>query len=366
MTRILMVSQPTTGGVFQHIRDLVDGMARRGYDVVLAMPRMRERLHLPADVVPLEMVRGVAPATDLQGAAELARIVRRTAPAIVHAHSSKAGAIARAARIARPSVPVVYTPHGFAFAGYFEDPRERARYRAVERMLAPLSTRVVCVCEAERDLAVSVGARNRARVVHNGVSSGDGGETLPRIRSLRERGPVVGLLTMLRPGKGLETLIDALSNVLERFPTTSFVVAGDGPDRGPLEARAKARGVDRALHLVGAVDGPTPLMTGIDLFVSASWAESFPLNVLEAMAFGLPVIATDVGGTREAVDDGRTGFLVPPRDANALASAIMKMLDDANDGTRRMGLAGRARQQRRFTVDAMVEGTLDVYAEVED
>lgn len=365
MTRILMVSQPTTGGVFQHISDLVEGMVHRGHEVVLAAPEMREPPQLAAELAPLEMVRGVAPGTDLRGAAELARLIRRWAPAVVHAHSSKAGAVARAARISRPSVPVVYTPHGYAFAGYFEDPRERARYRAVERALSPLATRVLCVCEAERELAASVGPRSRSRVVYNGVRGASGGQALPRIRSLREHGPVVGVLTMLRPGKGIETLIDAMPGVLERFPTVSFVVAGDGPDRAVLETIARDRGVGRSLHLVGSIDGPSPLMTGVDLFVSASWAESFPLNVLEAMAFGLPVVATDVGGTSEAVDDGRTGLLVPPRDADALAAAVVRMLEDSGPEMRRLGLAGRERQQRRFTVDAMVEGTLDVYAEVE-
>jgi glycosyltransferase involved in cell wall biosynthesis len=365
MTRILMVSQPTTGGVFQHISDLVGGMTQRGHEVVLAAPTMREPPRLAAELVALEMVRGVAPATDLHGAAELARLIRRVAPTVVHAHSSKAGALARAARVARPSIPVVYTPHGYAFAGYFEDPRERARYRAVERALSPLATRVLCVCEAERDLAASVGPRSRCRVVYNGVRGADGGEALSRIRSLREQGPVVGVLTMLRPGKGIETLIDAMPAVLDRIPAASFVVAGDGPDRAELEARARERCVHQALHLVGSVDGPSPLMTGIDLFVSASWAESFPLNVLEAMAFGLPVVATDVGGTSEAVDDGHTGLLVPPRDANALARAIVSVLDDSGPGMRPLGLAGRARQQERFTVEAMIDNTLDVYAEVE-
>ena len=118
--------------------------------------------------------------------------------------------------------------------------------------------------------------------------------------------------------------------------------------------------MDHALRLIGPTTGPEPLLAAADLFVSASWAESFPYNVLEAMAASLAVVATDVGGTGEAVADGVTGVLVPPRDAEALASAISGLLDDPS-GRERLGRAGRVRQLELFTVDRMVDDTIGVY-----
>ena len=151
--------------------------------------------------------------------------------------------------------------------------------------------------------------------------------------------------------------------LLAEHPEARVAVAGRGPDHELLEARARALGVGHAFHLVGETNGPMPLLAGANIFVSASWAESFPYNVLEAMAVGLPVVATDVGGTGEAVEDGVSGLLVPPRDPGALAGAISRLLDDP-ELRRRFGQSGRERVAGQFTVEAMVEGTLEVYRQV--
>jgi glycosyltransferase involved in cell wall biosynthesis len=269
------------------------------------------------------------------------------------------------ARLARPAyarIPLAYTPHGFAFASYFGSASERRAYRAVERVLAPLTTVLLCVCEAEMRLAASVGAGRRSRVVHNGVPDPSGIPADPVVERLRERGPVVAVLTMLRPGKGLETLIDALPTLLREHPDAHVVVAGEGPERAGLESRARDRGVEDRFHLMGAVDDGMQLLAAADVFVSASWAESFPYNVLEAMAAGVPVVATDVGGSAEAVDHSTTGLIVPPRDSERLAAAVGELLRNPARA-REMGHAGRERQRRLFTVDQMIDRTVQVYGE---
>jgi glycosyltransferase involved in cell wall biosynthesis len=363
VARILMLTQPTDGGVFQHVSRLCEGLAARGHEPIVAGPFHGRAPGLPAEPLRLEMVRAVTPAADARAVAATARLVRRVRPAIVHAHSSKAGAVARLARPAFPGTPLVYTPHGYAFAGYFESERERARYRAVERALAPLASIVLCVCEAERRLAASVGPERRTRVVHNGIPDPPPAPVHPALAPLRERGPVVAVLTLLRPGKGIETLVDALPSVLDAHPSASVAVAGQGPDREAIEARARERGVAGALHLIGETAGPIPLLAGADVFVSASWAESFPYSVLEAMAAGLPVVATDVGGTAEAVAHDVTGLVVPPRDPAALAAAIAELLADPARRAR-LGDAGRRRVRERFTIERMLEGTTAVYRQL--
>jgi glycosyltransferase involved in cell wall biosynthesis len=360
VARILMLTQPTDGGVFQHVTRLCEGLAARGHEPVVAAPLDGRPPGLEAELISLPMGRAVAPREDARAVAAAARLVRRVRPALVHAHSSKAGAVARLARPAFPRTPLVYTPHGYAFAGYFESERERARYRAVERALAPFASLVLCVCEAERRLAASIGPERRTRVVHNGIPAPAEAPVHPALEPLRERGPVVGVVTLLRPGKGLETLVDALPEVTASYPSASVAVAGRGPDREAIEAHAAERGVAGALHLLGETAGPMPLLAGADVFVSASWAESFPYNVLEAMAAGVPVVATDVGGTAEAVVDGETGLVVPPRDPAALGAAIGELLADPAR-RERLGEAGRRRVAERFTVERMLEGTAEVY-----
>jgi len=357
VSRVLLVTQPTDGGVFQHVTALGTGFAERGHDVLIAGP-LESEIGVPTARV--ELVRSISPRTDAGAVARLGRLLRRWRPDVVHAHSSKAGAVARLARAARPGTPLIYTPHGYAFNGWFESERERGRYRDVERMLAPLTTTVLCVCEAERRLAESVGSR-RTEVVYNGVPDAAPADPHPVLAELQARGPVVGVLSLLRPGKGLETLIDAAPALLAEHPGASIAIAGEGPDRSALEQRARSLGVEDAVAFLGLIEGPGPLLAGTDVFANPSWAESFPLSTLEAMRAGLPVVITDVGGAAEAIEPGESGDLVQPRDPAALAGALAGLMSDA-ERARAMGEAARRRVEERFGLARMIDETLAVYA----
>jgi glycosyltransferase involved in cell wall biosynthesis len=309
------------------------------------------------------MSRAIAPRADIAACTAMARAVRELRPDIVHAHSSKAGAVARLARMPHPGVPVVYTPHGYAFAGYCSRSAQRPAFRAIERALAPLASRVVCVCEDEARLARSIGPSGRVRVVHNGIEPARDGPIDPRIAELAGRGPVIGALTLLRPGKGLQTLIDAVPRVLARHPEAQVAIVGEGPDLDALRARASAAGAAHAVHFLGSSTDPLGVLRGVDVFVHPSWAEAFPYVVLEAMSLGRAIVASDVGGVGEAVVDGESGLLVPARDDTALARALIDMLDDPGRGGR-MGELALRRARERFTRAEMIGRLTRVYDEV--
>ncbi len=362
--RILFVSQPTDGGVFRHVRDLVAGLPGHRFDVVVAGPFDRDDAALlGVPTVRLELVRAVSPARDARSVAAFARAVSGVRPDLIHAHSSKAGAVARLARVAHPRVPVVYTPHGYASAGFFPSRAARSAYGLAERVLAPLADRVICVCEAELRLAAELGRAGRTRLVHNGVATpGSTDVGVPEdVPDLSGGGPLLCAVSQLRPGKGVDTLLDAMPRVLDAMPTTRLLIVGDGVDRALLEARAKR--FNHAVRFVGSTTSVTGVMQMADVFVSPSWAESFPYTVLEAMAAGRPVVATDVGGVREAVLHGRTGLLVPPRDSIALADAIVALLSDPPRAAQ-LGAAARELVARRFTVERMVAETASVYLDL--
>jgi glycosyltransferase involved in cell wall biosynthesis len=362
MPRVLLVCQPTDGGVFRHVRDLAGGLPAYGFDVALAAPPLAGAA--PAEtVVALPLVRALSPGADARALAGLLRAVRALRPDIVHAHSSKAGAVARLARVLAPRTPVVYTPHGYAHAGYFESRAQRRAYALAERALTPLAARIVCVCEAERRLALGLGAGSRARLVYNGIDSPAETAVHPEVAALRERGPVIATVTLLRPGKGIETLLDALPAVLAAHPGAQLAIAGAGVDQAPLEARARALGVTAAVHFLGFVPETTCVLRGADVFVSSSWAESFPYVVLDAMALARPIVATRVGGVGEAVRDGESGLLVAPRDAGALARALNRLLSDPA-GAAAMGARARARVAAQFSRERMLEGLAAVFRDV--
>ncbi len=358
-----MVLQPSDGGVFDHVARLSTAMAARGHEIAACGPLVHGAPAGAASAHVVEMGRNVSPPADLAAALRLRSVVARLRPDVVHAHSSKAGAVARLARAGSPRTPVIYTPHGYAFAGYFESALSRRAYSAAERLLAPLATRVLCVCEAERALAERIGPASRTRVVHNGIDGLGPGPGYPPAERARRDGPVIGAISLLRPGKGMETLIDAMAEVVGSRPDATLILAGDGPDRAALERRIAERGLGGSVRMVGALDSAAPLLRSIDVFAHPSWAESFPYAILQAMSLGLPIVATDVGGVAEAIADGESGLLVPPRDPAPLAAALLSALLDPERAAA-LGEAARARVAARFTLSRMVEGTLAVYGEV--
>lgn len=376
MTRILLAHQPTDGGVGRHVRELADGLASRNYQITLCSPELPRKaaddaghhyLDLQRTVNTdhhyLALQRAVSPRADLAAVARFAQIVRAVRPDVVHAHSSKAGAVARLARLFHRRVPLIYSPHGYAFAGHFDLALERSVYQIAERVLAPVATRVVCVCEAEARLARSIGPPARVRTVYNGIEHGGDGPVDPRISELAARGPVIGALTLLRPGKGVETLIDATPHVLARNPDAQVAIVGDGPDLDALKARARLLNVDHAVHFLGPSDQPLAALRGMRVFVHPSWTEAFPYAILEAMDVSLPIIASDVGGIGEALVDGRSGRLVPPRDLDALARALSDLLAHPHSMAS-MGAQARERVDEQFSLSAMIDHMADIYAEV--
>jgi glycosyltransferase involved in cell wall biosynthesis len=171
--------------------------------------------------------------------------------------------------------------------------------------------------------------------------------------------PLVLTAARLSPQKAIDGLLSAAVLV----PDAIFAIAGDGPDRAALEARAQALGIAPRVRFLGPRDDIPELLAACDLFVLPSLFEGLPLSVLEAMAAGKPVAATRIPGTDEAVADGETGILVPPGDAPALAAAIRAFLSDPALA-RRAGEAGRERVRTRFTASAMVDGVVAAYEEL--
>lgn len=364
VTRVLIVHQPIAGGVGRHVFDIATGLAARNFEVLLCGPHAAQAAAgLPFHA--LDMRRAVDPRGDLAAVVRFANLVRRVRPEVIHAHSSKAGVVVRLARAAHPRTPVVYTPHGYAFAGHFSRPGERVLYREVERALSPLASRVVCVCAAEARLAAAIGPGDRVRMIHNGIDVQENPPVDPRMARLAQRGPVICALTDLRAGKGIETLIGACSLVLAQHPDVQVAVWGGGSGRESLRALAGDVGVERSIHFFGATDAPLSALAGAHVFAHPSWAESFPYAILEAMSVGLPVVASDVGGVSEAVLQGQSGLLVPARDERRLADALVALLESSTT-RERMGSVGRERVQLHFSRSSMIDALIGVYSEVGD
>jgi glycosyltransferase involved in cell wall biosynthesis len=357
-----MVVRPSKGGAFGHALRLSQQLGRRGYECAICGPHDDGQLDGGPAMLRVDIPRRPHPVRHTAAVTRLGAIYRDYRPDIIHAHGSQGGVVARLARIARPRVPVVFTPHNYAFTNYFS-PFERRLYRSIEIALAPLATRVVCVCEAERRLAASIGPPKRTRVVYNGIEPLATAPPDAEISRLSETGPLICTVAELQPPKGVTTLIAAMPVVLERFPDANLAVAGDGVERQRLEQQISDLGVTAQVHLLGSIESVAGLLGASDLFVQPGWSESFPYSILEAMGMGMPIVATDVGGVGEAIEEQVTGRLVPVQDATAMGRAITDLLSD-RDRAARLGKAAQDRMLARFGLDRMVDETLDVYREI--
>ena len=217
---------------------------------------------------------------------------------------------------------------------------QRTSYSCAHKVVAN------CLAAARRLRLEGVGDRKIA-VIRNGLD-------LPLYSAARpprlpRRIVVVG---NLRPEKGHDVLIDAAVDILRRFPDAEFRLVGGGTEHARLMALAEARGVSHAMQFLGHCEDVPAQLASADVFVLPSRSEAFPNAVLEAMAAGLPVVASSVGGVLESVDDGRTGLLVPPGNPAQLTEAICRLMADPEMAAR-LGKAGRANAER-FSFDRMI------------
>jgi glycosyltransferase involved in cell wall biosynthesis len=219
--------------------------------------------------------------------------------------------------------------------------------------------RVTAVSDNVHDFCIShIGLpASKLTVIHNGVDLPEKCPADARAElGLRPDDFVIGAVGRLYPVKGIQFLVQALAQTR----VGHLVVIGDGPEKSTLELLADRLGVADRIHWAGQRPDARNLMPAFDLFVQPSLHEGMPNTILEAMATGLPVVATAVGGTPEVVAHGVTGLLVSPKSPHALSEAISVLLDDA-DLRRRMGKAGRERVAQHFTVGRMVRKTEELY-----
>jgi glycosyltransferase involved in cell wall biosynthesis len=361
--RVLQLLTGTAlGGGPRQVRHLVRHLPRAEFDARVAGPwdgRFAEELralHVELVAIAVDRLRAF-PLT----LSRTRGLVRRTRADVVHTHGKGAGLYGRlAARMA--GVPAVHTFHGIHYESYSR--AGQCAYLALERWLAGLTHTVINVSPAQDAEAQALGlARTgRSRVVMNGIDVDELAARAPGARAalgLAADAQVIGCVARFDPVKRHDVLVQALALLAPRRPRLSLLLAGDGPEKARVERLAAAI-PGRPVVTRGATGWATNLFSSCDLYVTASVKEGLPMAPLEAMASGVAVIATDVPGHREVVEDGATGLLVPPDDAPALAAAIESLLDDP-DRRRRMGEAGRARVLREFTIAPMVAGTAEVY-----
>ncbi|WP_174293263.1 glycosyltransferase [Sphingomonas bacterium] len=355
--RILHVAESAKGGVGTYLAEILPDQARRyGQDSVRALVPAQHAGHISG--VDRQLLRTFRRRERSPvGVAALAIAIRREIaqfrPAVVHAHSSIAGVVLRLLYgWTKPPFRIVYCPHGWAFDRRSSAVKRRIIER-IERSLAPAADRIVMISEHERAEALRIGiASERLALVLNGIAD------LPPARPARWDGERTRVLFVgrLDAQKGFDTLLDAAAPIEDRVSLRVIGKAIAGPAAIPRPHRAH---VDY-LGWRSLAEVSTEIAAADVVVVPSRW-EGFGLVALEAMRGGCAVVASAVGGLREIVADGETGYLVEPDNPERLMTVLAR---HDREGWRAMGTAGRARYEAMFTADRMNAELAALYAEL--
>lgn len=358
---LLLITELNIGGAERIVQQLATRLPRDRYDVTVAC--LYDPSAIAADiqaadipVIDLEMRRKV----DLRAPYRLLGFLRQRDIHILHTHLFHANLLGAIVGTLTRTPIIIATRHSMEIGGVHRE--------WMNRLVTSLRDAVVTVSPQVHKVEV-----DRAHASPTKIADIPGGvevrayrvdpnhvDELKRSWDLETGDPVVGTVGRLVDPKGHGHLLDALAKVRSQIAGVKALLVGDGTLRTEMERRAEALGLSDTVIFTGIRRDVPEVLALLDVFVLPSLWEGLPIALLEAMAAGLPVVATRVGGVPEVVVEGETGLLVPPRDPEALAQAILTLLRDP-DLRQAMGQAGRERVREHFSVDQMVKKTESLY-----
>jgi glycosyltransferase involved in cell wall biosynthesis len=366
--RVLMIVESAGGGTGRHVLDLAEGLIQRGFEVHLIYSTSRADSLFLSRLAALPQIQRKALAMhtsmhprDALVTHTVRRYLREAGPFdAVHGHSSKGGAIARLA-VLGTNIPVYYTLHGLIMLDPLLPRWKWLLYLLIELVLSLRTRRVIAVSPEEARAAVRLRfGSSRVALIPNGLGPM---QLVPRAAA-RQRlnlpadALAIGFVGRLVEQKAPEVLIHAFAETLAQIPQARLVMVGSGPLDPDLRRLAATKGLTDKIVWLGECDA-RQVLAAFDLFAIPSRKEGLPYVVLEAMAAGLPIVATTSAGVEILVTPGENGAVTPPEDADAFANAMIELLSDplrlrefAQASRRRAGL---------FSIDVMVDRTIAVY-----
>jgi glycosyltransferase involved in cell wall biosynthesis len=375
-----VIARLNMGGPALHVAYLTEGLTKRGYDTTLvsgSLARGEDSMAFVADAHGVEIVRidelgrEISPLRDLLATIQLARLIRKERPQILHTHTAKAGTVGRVAALlagSRKPPIVVHTFHGHVLRGYF-GPVRTLLFRLLERWLAASTTALVAVSPQVRDdlVALGIAPRERFVVIRLGIELDErvAPEQNGRSESRRYLGIpgdrfTVGWIGRMTAVKRTDDVLVAFKRLRDDGVDAVLCMVGDGPDRPQLEQRAHELGLARDTVFLGYQEDVAPFYAAFDALVLPSGNEGTPVSVIEALAAQVPVVATRVGGVPDVVEDGEDGFLVETGATHDLADRLARLARDP-ELRARMGKHGRERVLPRYAVERLVEDVDELY-----
>ena len=362
-----VITLPDLGGAQSHVYEIMAGMKQYGYEAVLLVGK-RGWLTEKADELGIRtyvienMVREISLMKDLRAIYEIRNILLQERPSLVHCHSSKAGIVGRiAARLC--NIPSVFTAHGWAFTDGVQ-PGKRFLYRNIENLVGYITDKIICVSEYDLDLGRNYlpDHADKMTAIHNCIP--DVAPNLVRDWEKAEKHDSLKCIVVARftPQKKNIEILHIVRDLLNAGKNIKVTFVGDGPDFNKAMRVADELQLGDSVVFLGARTDVAELLPKFDVFLLLSNWEGFPISIIEAMRAGLPVIASDVGGVKEAVIDGVNGYLVSADDINLMQ--ILNRLAEGCEDMSCLGTQGRRNYLKYFTVKNMLEKITYVYGNV--
>lgn len=364
-----MIDRPGLGGGQRAVLLIASHLDKERFEVFLSsagpgpLESEAKRLGLPHFRLVLD--KKLAPGA----VSSMARLLRREGISILHTHGGVAGLYGRLAARQAGTAVIIHTLHGIHYLHY-RNPLLRRLYLLLERKLSRWTDALILVSRTDFEKAKKfrLAPLEKLHLIQNGLTPTPGyspEEAADKKKSLgwTDEGPIVGTVARLHRQKGIPYLLEAAGAFLPFFPNGRLVIVGDGPWRGKLRKKARRLGLEGCVLFLGEREEATSILSLFDVFVLPSLWEGLPFVLVEAASLGKPIVATAVDGISEVIEHEKTGLLVPPRNPEALAAAILQLLRD-KERANQLATRARALIPPRYPLRRMVEQTQNLYLQL--
>lgn len=378
---LYLITKSNFGGAQRYVYDLATRLPKESFEVKVACGGegvLTERLStasIPTLIIP-NLIRNVNLFQDILVFRHILAILRRERPDIIHLNSSKIGGLGALAGRLVGVKKIIFTAHGWAWHES-RSPFSRAIIKILHWVTVLLCHEVITVAEKDRaEMADMPWTKNKLITIHNGIGAIDFLEKATARDFLITKNPAlatyknslwIGAIGELHKNKGYEYLLEAFGNlartdlartVLAR--DVPLVIIGEGEERPHLEKTAIEKALTEKIFFLGQIHDASKYLKALDIFALTSIKEGLPYVLLEAGLAGLPVVASDVGGISEIVEDKKTGILTKPRDVTAVADSLSLLLGNAHL-RQSLGISLQASITQNFPVEKMLENTIEIY-----
>lgn len=373
---LYIITKSNFGGAQRYVYDIVKNITKNNYEAIVALGgrgTLKDKLEKDGikTISILNLKRNINIFSEIKVFFNLLKILKEERPDIAHLNSSKIGGLGALACRLVGIKKIIFTAHGWA---YKEDRSiiSKKIIKFLSWITIILSHKTIVVSKDDYKNAPKLFVKRKIIMIHNGVSEIDfekkdiaKDKILKKISSIKNQDEIkktiwVGTISELHNNKGLSFIIHAINNLIKNGYNISFFIIGEGEEKSNLEQLIKKHRLENNVFLLGFVDDASKLLKAFDIFTLTSTKEGLPYTLLEAGLANLPIVASEIGGIPEIIENKKSGLLIPSKKTDYIKNAISNLIDSPKDKIR-YGNTLKEKIQKNFTIEQMLLETINIY-----